>query len=152
MVPGTAISFFLIRERSPVRPSRPLWRVGFRDRPEIPGHIKGKAAVPLLDREATSRQAFSCFGIGYTLKISGKFDWNIDVGVVGISYKEKAMGITVKESAVGFRLDSGFSYHIGSRFFTDISASYIYGTSSVLDNPEVKLGGIGAGFGLGMKF
>ncbi len=116
------------------------------------GYIAGKAAVPLLQTEASSRQAFTCFGIGYTLKISGRFDWNIDVGLVRISYKEEAMGITVKESAAGFRFDSGFSYHISSRFFTDISASYIYGTSSVLDNPEVKLGGIGAGIGLGVKF
>lgn len=116
------------------------------------GYIAGKATIPLLQTEARSRQAFTCLGIGYTLKISGKFDWNMDVGLVRISYKEEAMGITARESAAGFRLDSGFSYHFSGRFFTDISASYIYGTSSVLGNPEVKLGGIGAGIGLGVKF
>ncbi len=116
------------------------------------GKISGKTTIPILEEEAESSQKYLSFGLGYTGKITKKFSYNIDFGLVSARYTEAAMGEEVGDSVLGFRCDGGLCFNISKLFFTDFSVRYIYAASSVSNNVSVKTGGIGAGIGLGVKF
>ncbi len=115
------------------------------------GSIAGQASIPFLEQVAQSKQQFSSFGLGYTIEISKRFHLNMDIGLVSVKFREEAMTEFMENSASGYRLDGGVSFHINKWFFTDLSVSYISADATMGEDLAIKLGGLGAGVGLGIK-
>jgi hypothetical protein len=115
------------------------------------GAIRGEADVSLLQETAVSQQSFSACGFGYTFRISERLHTDFDIGFVKISYKEESMDEFIKASALGFRFDGALSFHLSKWLFTDVSLSYMSANKG-LDDLTLKLGGLGAGVGIGIKF
>jgi len=116
------------------------------------GSIAGEAEIPLLEQSAKSRQRFSSLGIGYTVEISKRFHLNMDIGLVSVKFREEAMTEFREDSASGYRLEGGLSFHFNKWLFTDLSVGYISADAAWTDDVELKLGGLGAGVGLGITF
>lgn len=116
------------------------------------GSISGEAELTFLDQVAESRQRFSSFGLGYTVELSKRFHLNVDAGLVSVKFREEAMTEFKEDSATGYRLDGGFSFHINKWFFTDLSVSYISADIAWVEGVDLSLGGLGAGVGFGIKF
>lgn len=115
------------------------------------GSISGEAEIPFLQQTAGSTQSFFAFGLGYTIRISKRFHTDIDAGFVNIKFSEEAMNEFVRDSASGFRFDGALSYHVSKWLFTDVSVSYM-SADKTIDDFTLKLGGLGAGIGVGVKF
>ena len=116
------------------------------------GSIAGEADIPLLGQSAKSRQRFSSFGIGYTVEISKRFHLNMDIGLISVKFREEAMTEFREDSASGYRLEGGLSFHFNKWLFTDVSVGYISADADWTDDVELKLGGLGAGVGFGITF
>ncbi len=108
-----------------------------------------------LQEEAKSTQNFLSLGLGYVKNIANKLDLKVEAGGVYIHYKEEALELVVKDSAIGFRVDLGFLYNLSSSFFLELGAGYIYATDEVTIDEEtesITLGGFKAGAGVGIRF
>jgi hypothetical protein len=116
------------------------------------GELSGDAYLPILEEDAESSQTYVSFGLGYRSRIKGKFSYILDLGLMNSRYLERAMGEEVEESALGFRVDGGIRFDFSKWFFADFTVSFLYATSSVLGDESVGIGGLGAGFGVGVKF
>lgn len=102
-----------------------------------------------LKEEARTTQQFFSVGAGY--KLPGKSGIKVEAGLFSVHWKEEAMEEESSGSAFGFRIDSSILFDIGKSFFFEITAGYLHASDSV-DNISIKLGGIKAGAGLGLKF
>jgi hypothetical protein len=116
------------------------------------GELTGDAYLPVLEEDAESSQTYISFGLGYRSRIKGKFSYTLELGLLNSRYLERAMGEEITDSALGFRLDGGFRFDFSKLFFADLTVSFLYATSSVLGDESVGIGGLGAGFGFGVKF
>lgn len=116
------------------------------------GSIAGEADIPLLGQVAKSRQRFSSFGIGYTVEISKRFHLSMDAGLVTVKFREEALTEFREDSASGYRLEGGLSFHVTRWFFADVSVGYISADAAWTDGVALKLGGLGAGVGFGITF
>jgi hypothetical protein len=115
------------------------------------GWFSAKGTTPVLNLEAKAKQQFLFAGLGYLFKISSKFDYNVEVGLFLVSYKEEALGIEISDSAVGLRLDNGVTFYINQRLFIEISLAFLT-ASDTIENRSLKLGGFKTGIGLGVTF
>lgn len=115
------------------------------------GAISGKTVIPVLDQEATSKQVFKAYGIGYHLDLSKSVACNVDLGLVRVTFNEKSRRKEVNSTASGFRLDGDFTYTFGKHIFTGVSAGYVFASSELTDR-SVKLGGLTGGIGIGFRF
>jgi hypothetical protein len=115
---------------------------------------------PNIKTSAKWQQKFFSLGLGYNRNISFKFGWKAEVGVVYVSCTEE-MIIKEKEENVFFGEESGKTmgvriggsgiFKISGRLFTEISMGYLF-ASSTIDDISIKLGGLKAGIGLGLRF
>ncbi|MGB2964897.1 MAG: hypothetical protein WBB69_13025 [Anaerolineales bacterium] len=110
--------------------------------------VEGK--TPNFQLEAKSTQNFISFGVGYLLSVTKSISLDAAVGGSFINYKEEAMSLEVTGSKLGLRFDGGLMYSIGKLFFARLSAGYMTASDSV-EGVEIKLGGISAGLGIGIK-
>jgi len=114
------------------------------------GTISVEGTIQEVDSDAMASQAFLFFGLKYTRNFSKKLGVTIEAAVVRIRYKENAFETEVTGSTNGFGFETGAVYNLGKRFFSELSAGFIY-ASEVLFDKEVKMGGFKAGLGLGVK-
>lgn len=115
------------------------------------GFFSKKGTTTELKQEAKSTQHFLSFGIGYDRKISEKFGYKAELGLLNASYKEEAMGEEVTGNSIGFGIEAGILYRVWSGFFVKISAGYLSASDKVED-VEIKLGGFKAGIGVEARF
>lgn len=135
----------------------PELRIGYRLTTKVAfwlryGEITGEVYLPIVEENAESSQTYVSFGLGFRGRLKGKVSYMLDLGLLNSRYLERAMGEEVEDSALGFRVDGGFRYDFSKWFFADLTLSYLSANSSVLDNDSIGIGGMGGGFGLGVKF
>ena len=100
--------------------------------------------------EAKTKQRFISFGPGYRGRLTGKIDYRLEAGGVSFKYDEDAMEEDVSASSYGFIVNVGLSYNFSKLLYTEIFAAYMSGSKELVRN--VKLGGITAGIGIGIRF
>ena len=115
------------------------------------GFFSKKGTTTELEQEAKSTQQYLLFGIGYDGKLSGRFRYKAELGLLNANYKEEAFGEEVKDNSIGFGVETGILYEISSSFFIKISVGYL-GASDKVEDVEIKLGGLKAGIGLEARF
>ena len=97
---------------------------------------------------AQSRQNFLSVNLGYIRRISGKFLWEAQAGVVRVDYREEAMESWVTGKTPGFRAELGLLLmKEDGNIFIGLKAGYILARVEEFD---IKLGGptIGLCFGI----
>jgi hypothetical protein len=114
-------------------------------------YVSKSGTTPELEEEAQSTQHYIGLGAGYQGDFSEKFGYRVQAGVLYISYKEKALGDTVTDSAIGFELEGNLVYYFSERFYGLFVLGYAYGSDDVED-VSIKLGGLKTGIGLGIRF
>ncbi len=113
-----------------------------------------KGETPLLKEEAKNTQNMLSFGFGYDGKLSGKLGFQAEAGILYDKYKEEAMGVTVKDSAVGFRIDAALFYYLKKKIFLGAGVGYLSANDEIDiegDTVSISLGGFKAGLCLGFK-
>ena len=115
------------------------------------GFFSKKGKTVELKQEAKSTQRFLSVGIGYDGKISEKFWYKAELGLLNASYKEEAMNEEIKGSSIGFGVEAVVLYRIFSGFFVKIYAGYLSASDKVGD-VEIKLGGFKSGIGVEARF
>jgi hypothetical protein len=115
------------------------------------GFFSKEGTTTELKQEAKSTQHFLSFGIGYDGKISKKFGYKAELGLLNASYKEEAFGEKVTDNSIGFGIETGILYRIWSGIFIKISAGYL-SASDTVEDVKIKLGGFKAGIGLEARF
>lgn len=115
------------------------------------GFFSKKGTTTELEQEAKSTQHFLSFGIGYDGKISKRFGYKAELGLLNASYKEEAFGEKVTDNSIGFGIETGILYRIWSGIFIKISAGYL-SASDTVEDVKIKLGGFKAGIGLEARF
>jgi len=115
------------------------------------GFFSKKGTTSELKQEAKSTQHFLSFGIGYDGKISEKFGYKAELGLLNASYKEEAMNEEIAGSSIGFGVEAGVLFRIFSGFFVKISAGYL-SASDKIEDVGIKLGGFKTGIGVEARF
>lgn len=115
------------------------------------GFFSKKGETPELKEETKSLQSLLSLGAGYNGKISEKFGYFAQAGVVMFSYKEETMDTIVKGSAVGYRVDGGIKFKLVKKFSLLAAIGYLYGTDDADigdgETASLKLGGFHLGIG-----
>jgi len=115
------------------------------------GFFSKKGTTTELKQEAKSSQQFLSFGVGYDVKISKKFGYRAELGLLNASYKEEVFDEEVTGNSIGFGVETGILYRVWSGFLVKISAGYISASDKVED-VKIKLGGFKSGIGLEARF
>lgn len=115
------------------------------------GAASAKGTIPVEETPAKSSQSFLSVGMRYSRDISKSLGYKIEASAVGISYKEEALDTEVKESAMGFGVETGLVFNVAKSVFSEFSVGYMY-ASDRLAEKKVLLGGFKAGLGVGMRF
>jgi len=113
------------------------------------GFFSKSGETPILKEPTKSRQSFISLGAGYMGKFSEKFGYFTQAGACMFHYQEEALGETIKDSTVGFRLGGGIRYHLTQKLFLQGTLGYLYGSDTV-NETKIKLGGLQAGIGIGL--
>jgi hypothetical protein len=77
------------------------------------------------------------------------------VGVILVNYSEEAFDDSASEKTFGMRVDVGSIFKFTDRLFTEISLGYLFADDTVnteIGEVKIKLGGLRAGIGLGVRF
>lgn len=113
--------------------------------------FKGKTVIDLTGLAADASQTISSYGFGYHMKLSKKLRCSLDLSIVNIQFVENALGLSADGSGSGFRLGLGIGMNLNKNFFTDINTYYMTAPTDLSPTISAKLGGFGAGFGLGFR-
>ena len=115
------------------------------------GFLSADGQTPVLKEPAESRQGFLTAGVGGRVPLGG--DWGLfgELGLALLSYSEEALGGTASGSALGAALNAGVRRDMGSRLFLVAQVGYAYGKKTV-EHVALKLGGVKAGIGAGIRF
>jgi hypothetical protein len=113
--------------------------------------LEAEGTTPVFGGDAKSSQNFIFFGAAYRLRIIEDLKILIKLGAGSISYQEEALDITIKNSILGFYVDSDLFFDITDYFSLFASAGYISGKDTVND-VDIKLGGFKAGGGIAINF
>jgi hypothetical protein len=106
------------------------------------------------------QQEFLSMGLGYYENLSIKFGWKAEVGVLYVWYTEEMSQIeegevvkTFSESgnAMGVRIGGAGIFKFSNRLYTEISLGYLFADDTI-NEIDIKLGGLRAGIGLGLRF
>ena len=115
------------------------------------GIASAKGTIPEEEFSAKSNQAFFFVGMRYSRDISKTLGYKVEASVVSISYREEAIDVEVKESAMGFDIQTGLVLNLGKSLFSEFSVGYMY-ASDQLAEKKVLLGGFKTGLGVGVRF
>ncbi|MDQ1350411.1 MAG: hypothetical protein QG657_713, partial [Acidobacteriota bacterium] len=110
---------------------------------------KGKSAV--LEKPSRWKQAYCSLGIGYYQDLSLRFAVRAGLGTIYVRFSEEAFGDKVTANTFGVGLEAAGIYKIDKHLFTEISLGYLFASDTV-EEIEIKLGGLRAGIGLGLRF
>lgn len=113
-----------------------------------------KGETPVLKEEAKNTQNLLSFGFGYDGKLSEALGFQAEAGILYDKYKEEAMDVTIKDSAIGFRIDAALFYYLNKKIFLGAGVGYLAANDDVDvegDSVSIKLGGFKAGLCLGFK-
>jgi len=116
------------------------------------GFLSGSGKIDIYGTkiEAKTKQRFISFGPGYRGGLTGKIDYRLEAGGVFFKYEEAAMEEKVSASSFGFTANLGMSYNFSRLFFSEIFAAYMAGSKELIR--KVKIGGVTAGIGVGIRF
>ena len=116
------------------------------------GFFSGSGEIDVFGTkmEAKTKQRFISFGPGYRGSLTGKIDYRLEAGGVFFKYEEAAMEENVSASSFGFAANLGMSYNFSRLFFSEIFAAYMAGSKELIR--KVKIGGVTAGIGVGIRF
>ncbi|MBN2199140.1 MAG: outer membrane beta-barrel protein [Candidatus Aminicenantes bacterium] len=115
------------------------------------GLVTAKGETPELKSAAESSQNFLSLGGGYQGALSDSLGFKAELGLADVFYKEEALGETVSGSALGFTAGAGLTYALGKMFFLQAEAGYLLAQKTIND-VKVKMGGLKAGLGAGIRF
>lgn len=116
------------------------------------GFFSGSGEIDIYGTkmEAKTKQRFISFGPGYSAALAGRINYHLEAGAVSFTYEEEAMETKVSASSFGVAINLGVSYHFGRFFYADIFTTYM--ADSTEQARKIKLGGVTAGIGVGMRF
>jgi len=115
------------------------------------GFFAKKGTTLEFNQEAKSTQHFLSFGIGHDGKISNRFGYKAELGLLHASYREESMGEEVTGNSIGFGIEAGILYRINSVLFVKVSAGYL-NASDRIEDVEIDLGGFKTGIGVEVRF
>ncbi len=115
------------------------------------GFLTANGVTPILKETTKINYHHVSIGGGYQGNFSGSLDYLVELGLLYVNYREKAMGEEASGSSVGFRLGGGVIFNISKVLFTEVSIGYMDAKDDVGDF-TVKLGGIKAGIGFGIRY
>ena len=115
------------------------------------GFFSGSGKTELLGYEAETSRNIVSLGIGVRLRITEGLFAVADVGLCRYGYKETAMEMEVKGSAIGFRLDAGLAYDLTKYLSIEARFGYL-SASDEYEGESFKLGGVLGSLGLGLRF
>ncbi len=97
-----------------------------------------------------SRQTWFSGGIGTQFWMGRSVTVLMEAGATDVAYREEALGVVVRQSALGFRAGAGLYVKIGP-VAPGIEADYL-AVSDTFEGQPVKLGGFRAAFAVGFLF
>ena len=115
------------------------------------GYLNAKGTLPVIEDDATSSQHHLSAGAGYRIKITRFMELKLKLGSFNVYYIEKTLGDEEIGAAFGYRVDIGYSFYIGQRFFIGLSGGYIQAKKTINSN-SVSFGGAKAGIEIGIRF
>jgi hypothetical protein len=115
------------------------------------GFSSKNGVLPIFEEPSKWKETLLSLGLGYNGNLSVLLGYKIDVGVSFINYSEEAFGDFMSEKTVGMRVDGAGIFKVSDRLFTEISMGYVFASDTV-GEISIKLGGLKAGFGLGLRF
>ena len=115
------------------------------------GFLTANGKTPILEETAKINYLHLSIGGGYKGNFSERLAYLVELGLLYVNYKETAMGEEVSGSSVGFMLGGGVIFNIGKVFFAEVSLGYLNAKDEVEDI-TLKLGGIKAGIGFGIRY
>lgn len=111
--------------------------------------------IPVFEEQAKWKQTFLSFGLGYNGNLSTLLGYKIDIGMLLVNYREEAFEESLSENTFGMKIDGAGIIKISDRLFTEISVGYLF-ANDIINNEDyeikIKLGGLRAGIGLGLRF
>jgi long-subunit fatty acid transport protein len=119
------------------------------------GLMSASGETPGLGEKAKSNQNIISFGVGYSGDFTPKLGYKVEAGAAYFSYKEEALELKVTGSAFGFSVDAGIVFNITDAFFAEVLAGFISANDTVIvegEGVDIKLGGLKAGVGIGIRF
>jgi hypothetical protein len=115
------------------------------------GFFSGSGKTELLGYEAETSRSNLSLGVGSRFKLANALFAVADVGLCRFGYKETAMEMEVKGSAIGFRLDAGLGYDLTKSLVVEARFGFLSG-SDEYEGESFKLGGVLGSVGLGLRF
>jgi hypothetical protein len=115
------------------------------------GSITSNGSIEEVDEKAHISQIFLGFGAGYEHKLSALLRLRAELGLTSISFKEKAMEVTLKGSGLGWKIGAILDYFIGKKIFVLLTAAYSQASADA-QTGKIELGGLQLGAGLGFAF
>ncbi len=120
-------------------------------------NIKGDIVDIGADVNASSKQSFMSFGIGYEFMAKKRISLKISGGIVLINYEERAYLSDIlldnySGENTGYKLDMGLFYNFSKNFNISVNAGYFHSQNTTDNKKKLSFGGIKAGVGLGIKF
>jgi hypothetical protein len=115
------------------------------------GRVAAKGKTSVLQLDSKSSQDYLQLGAGYEGVLSGKLGFKAELGLADILYREEALGQKVSGSAIGFVLSGSLTYALGLRFYLLADLGYLYAQKTI-NAVDVKMGGLRAGLGGGLRF
>lgn len=115
------------------------------------GFFSGSGKTELLGYDAETSRNIVSLGVGTRLRLTDALFAVADVGLCRFGYKETAMEMEVKGSAIGFRLDAGLAYDLTKSLSVEARFGFFSG-SDEYEGESFKLGGILGSLALGLRF
>lgn len=114
--------------------------------------VSGNAILEVIESESRGSQSYFTIGVGYTFPVSRKLQLRLNGGPVIFGYMEEGLGMKLEKQVVGFRFGASVSYDLFKFIFTDFSINYNRAPLTLTPTKKTTLGGLSAGFGLGLRF
>jgi len=115
------------------------------------GFFSGTGKTELLGYDAETSRNILSLGVGTRLKLANALFVVADIALCRFGYREAAMEMEVKGSAIGFRLDAGLAYDLTKSLVVEARFGFLSG-SDEYEGESFKLGGVLGSLGLGLRF
>jgi len=115
------------------------------------GFYSAEGVTPELAFDCKTSQTALTAGVSYLGKISPRWHWSAGIGICRLGYTEEALDQEITGSAWGPSADAGIIAFIGRHFLARLNLGYA-GAEDTVEDITVKLGGIKAGAGIGVRF
>jgi len=113
------------------------------------GTFSGESVLLKVPMEC--KRSFLNFGAGLSLNMLRPVVLFVEVGGALANSEEESFGNTNKGSKMGFVVNGGMKLYVLKSLFVHLTASYVM-ADTLINNNDVKLGGMKIGGGLGFSF